>query len=100
MSYRNPLHGLDSQGDRIPAVYVAETGLQEAVVAADDNVPDFDGTHLWSTIVMYRIDPTNNGPQVLDHVNRMTVTPPGCYHCEQVYRSGMENTPCPGEPDA
>jgi hypothetical protein len=84
----------------------AETGNTEYVGPHDQmEIPDFDprsGDHLFTVVVMYRVDPTLTADpshmSVLDHENRLAVVGPGCYYCETPWTPGMEKRRCKGEP--
>ncbi len=83
-----------------------DTGHREKVQPGIDQIPEFDprtGDHLWVVCVAYRVDPkqfTSADPSVLpvlDHENRLTITAPGCYYCEELYSPRLATRRCRGD---
>jgi hypothetical protein len=86
---------------------IVGTGQATRVDDPVHRIPTYDpraGNHYWVVITSYNVDPTrwySEDPTVLpllDTENLVSVTAPGCYHCEQYYTPGMEKRRCPGEP--
>jgi len=80
------------------------TGQTERIDPVD-RIPDFDprsGDHLWTVITAYRVvpeqwkDPTHT-PH-LDHESLLSVTAPGCFHCEEYWTPRLASRRCPGKP--
>lgn len=77
------------------------TGSTRIVPAGLNKVPAYDprsGDHLWTIVTMYRWGGPHVERPTLDTENLLTVTPPGCYFCEQVYTERLATRRCPGDP--
>lgn len=59
------------------------------------------GEHLWMIIGSWSVDPrkwASNDVVLMDAENMLSISPPGCYWCEQVFEPRMFHRRCPGEP--
>lgn len=54
------------------------------------------GQHLWTTLAMWEVDPTQTEAVYLDTENLLTIEGPGCYKCEEVYSPELAAKPCRG----
>lgn len=52
--------------------------------------------HLWTLITMFSVNPEDMEDWNLDRENLISVTPPGCYICEQPYSPGIAMMKCRG----
>ena len=81
--------------------FVARIGFDRLVGAAEMN--QAQGEHLWVLITAYGLTDeeaahSEEGVQViLDSAHLLSVSPIGCYTCEQSYEDAV-GTKCPGEP--
>jgi hypothetical protein len=85
-----------------PKVVVKGTGHIVEVRNHVDRIPEFDprsGEHYWIVLTTYKVDPEKftKGEGFLDTENLVSVSPPGCYHCEQVYTPYLAHRRCKGE---
>lgn len=78
------------------------TGHTERVDPVD-RVPEFDprtGEHLWIVGTTYRVNPAEwfdpTHTPMLDRENLLLVSPPGCWHCEQIYTPQLAKRRCRG----
>lgn len=70
------------------------------VKRAPDAVP---GQHRWAVVAMWAVDPTTmdpNDPQTryLDHENLLSLSPPMCFNCEELYTADLAKQRCKGDP--
>jgi hypothetical protein len=78
------------------------TGHNEEIFVkrAPDAVP---GEHRWAVVAMWACDPTKmdpNDPQTryLDHENLISLSPPMCFNCEEMYTEALAKQRCKGDP--
>jgi hypothetical protein len=81
----------------------AGTGQSVRVDEFADRLPAFDprtGDHLWIVSTTYRVDPAQwadpTHTPILDTENLLLVSPPGCWHCEQLYTPQLAKRRCRG----
>ena len=57
------------------------------------------GSHLWATLVAYRIaDPASTDAVILDRENLLTYPMVGCFICEKPYSGRLARRRCTGDP--
>lgn len=81
--------------------HVHGTGFTQEVKNYKDKIPDFDprsGDHFWIVATTYKVVPEVflKGESLLDLENLVLVSPPGCWHCEQIYNPSLANRRCKG----
>lgn len=81
----------------------ASAGHTQLVDGFTGRMPDFDprtGEHLWMVNTTYRVDPAQwtdpTHTPILDLENLLLVSPPGCWHCEQLYTPQLAKRRCRG----
>ncbi len=82
------------------------TGVQVEVPASKmpgtghDNMPPFDGNHLWIVTAGWRVNPATftAGKSVdLDTENLLMVSSPGCFWCEEEWSFVLASKRCKGD---
>lgn len=79
------------------------TGIKVDVGTTKSHLPDAippqrDGEHLWLVMAVFRAGDPTKGQFNLDTEALLTIEGPGCYYCEEPWRSGLEHRRCKGEP--
>lgn len=88
-------------GDDGLMVYTGSGHQEEIFVKkAPDAVP---GQHRWTVMAMWAVDPTTMDPddastRHLDHENLLSLSPPMCFNCEQLYTPALAGQRCAGDP--
>lgn len=61
-------------------------------------MPEYVGKHLWIFVAVFAVQEPARSNQDFDSENLLTIEGPGCYWCEQVWKSTI-GSKCPGVPD-
>jgi hypothetical protein len=104
---RNPLgrNSFGEPGSVVPQREWVATGEQQRVdqTALVDRMPDFNprtGDHLWMVATCYRVVPEQwqdaTHTPMLDSENLLSITVPGCYHCEKPWSPRLASRRCVG----
>lgn len=70
---------------------------QQAASKYNAEPPAFNGRHLWIFTGAWVVQNPARTEQVFDMENLLTVSGPGCWHCEQTWKPTI-GAKCPGDP--